>query len=154
MAYRPHINDAQQILTDDEIIGLMPKSFAFIANLVGIPQALNIIDNYGGTKIFIPSKHALGIQHEFARVIGLNSLRILANQCGNNTIEIPMGTPITIAMRNRMIRNMSQNESHSKLARKFGVTMRTIRSIVSNNEKLKTNQDKNLDLFDEKSGLL
>lgn len=149
MSYRPHITDAQQVFTDEEIISLMPKSFAFIAKLVGIPQALNLIDTYGGTSIFIPHKHALGIQHDIAGVIGLNKLQLLAEQLGNNTIEIPMGRPITMAMRNRMIRDMSDKKiSKPKIARKFGITMRRIRSIVNNDEKLKFHEDQNLDLFD------
>lgn len=148
MAYRPHITDAQQVFTDDEIIGLMPKSFAFIAKLIGVSPALHLIDSYGGTNIFIPHRHALVIQHEIAQVIGFNKLNLLSEQLGNNTVEIPMGTPITIAMRNKMIREMAKKESKPKIARKFGVTMRTIRSIVNGDEKLKLHEDRNLDLFD------
>lgn len=148
MAYSPHIKDAQQVFTDEEIIGLMPKNFAFIAKLIGINPALNLIEAYGGTSIFIPHKHALVIHHDLAIIIGLNKLQLLAEQMGNNTIEIPMGRPITMAMRNRMIRDMSKKESKPKIARKFGITMRRIRSIVNGEEKLKVHEEKNLDLFE------
>ncbi len=54
-----------------------------------------------------------------------------------------------IAMRNRTIREMAaKKESRSKIARKFGVTIRTIRHIVNGEEKLKFHLDQNLDLFE------
>lgn len=147
MAYRPHITDAQQIFTDDEIIGLMPKNFVFITKLISVDNALNLIEAYGGTKIFIPKCHALNVHSELAQTIGLSNLQALSEQLGNETIEIPMGTPITVAMRNRKIRDLAQTMSNEKLARKFNVTLRTIRSIVNKEEKLATRQDPNLDLF-------
>lgn len=150
MAYRPHITDAQQLFSDDEIIGLMPKNFAFVAKLIGVEAALQLIDAYGGTSIFIPNKHALNIEHDISRVISLKKLQLLSEQLGNNTVEIPMGSPIVVAMRNRMIRDLARKkESKPKIARKFGVTQRTIRTIVNCEEKLKLNEDRNYDLFSD-----
>ena len=149
MAYRPHITDAQQVFTDDEIINLMPKNFIFIARLIKVENALNLIDAFGGTKVFIPKRQALNVHSELAQVIGLNRLQLLADQLGNETIEVPMGTPITVAMRNRAIREQAPTMSKEKLARKFSVTLRTIRSIVNAEEKLIVQEDPNLDLFDE-----
>ena len=149
MAYRPHITDAQQVFTDDEIINLMPKNFIFIARLIKVENALNLIDAFGGTKVFIPKRQALNVHSELAQVIGLNRLQLLADQLGNETIEVPMGTPITVAMRNRAIREQAPTMSKEKLARKFSVTLRTIRSIVNSEEKLIVQEDPNLDLFDE-----
>ncbi len=149
MAYRPHITDARQVFSDDEIIGLMPKNFAYIAKLIGAEASLLMIENYGGTNVFIPHKHALNINHEISRVIGLSKLKILSSQLGNNTIAVPMGSPIWLAMRNRMVRDLaSKKESKPKIARKFGVTERTIRTIVNGEEKLKLNIDRNYDLFE------
>lgn len=149
MAYRPHITDAQQVFTDDEIINLMPKNFIFIARLIKVENALNLIDAFGGTKVFIPKRQALNVQSELAQVIGLSKLQLLTDQLGNETIEIPMGTPITIAMRNRAIREQADTMSKEKLARKFNVTLRTIRSIVNTEEKLIIYENPNLDLFSE-----
>jgi hypothetical protein len=149
MAYRPHITDAQQVFTDDEIINLMPKNFIFIARLIKVENALNLIDAFGGTKIYIPIRQALNVNSELAQVIGLSKLQLLADQLGNDHIEIPMGTPITVAMRNRAIRKEAPTMSKEKLARKFSVTLRTIRSIVNSEEKLIVQEDPNLDLFDE-----
>ncbi|MCJ0830417.1 transcriptional regulator, partial [Acinetobacter sp. NIPH1876] len=118
MAYRPHITDAQQVFTDDEIINLMPKNFIFIARLIKVENALNLIDAFGGTKVFIPKRQALNVHSELAQVIGLNRLQLLADQLGNETIEVPMGTPITVAMRNRAIREQAPTMSKEKLARK------------------------------------
>ena len=149
MAYRPHITDAQQVFTDDEIINLMPKNFIFIARLIKVENALNLIDAFGGTKVFIPKRQALNVHSELAQVIGLNRLQLLADQLGNETIEVPMGTPITVAMRNRAIREQAPTMSKEKLARKFSVTLRTIRSILNSEEKLNVHEDPNLDLFSE-----
>lgn len=149
MAYRPHIQDAQQLLTEEEIIGLMPKSFAFVAKLIGVEAALTLIHTYGGTNIFIPNKHAMNINHPITHQIGLNKLHLLAEHFGNINLEIPMGEPVMMAMRNKMIKEgASKKESKTKLARKFGLTVRRIRGIVNEDKPLKLNQEKNLDLFE------
>lgn len=150
MAYRPHIIDAQQVFSDDEIINLMPKNFVFIARLIKVENALNLIDAFGGTKIYIPVRQALNVNSELAQVIGLSKLQLLSDQLGNDHIEIPMGTPITVAMRNRQIRELAKKRvSKESLARKFGVTLRSIRGIVNTEERLQVRQDPNLDLFSE-----
>lgn len=149
MAYCPHITDATQFFTDEEIIGLLPKNFIFIAKLIGISKALNLIENYGGTSIFVPNQRALAIHNDIAIVIGLSSFKKLSAQFGGSHIEIPLGTPIITAMRHRMIRELAKKESKPKIARKFGLTMRTIRSIINTPEKLKKiHIETNLDLFD------
>lgn len=147
MAYRPHITDALQIFSDEEIINLMPKNFTFIAKLIGNEAALNLIHTYGGTSIFIPTKHALKINHDITNVVGLKAFQLLSNHLGNGTIEIPMGTPITVAMRNKAIREYAQKESKPKLARRFGLTLRSIRAILNNEEKPKISDNRNYDLF-------
>ena len=149
MAYRPHITDAQQVFTDDEIINLMPKNFIFIAKLITVSNALNLIEAHGGTKVFIPKRQALNVNSELAQIIGLSKLQLLAEHLGNETIEVPMGTPITVAMRNRKIREMAQTTTKEKLARKFGMTLRSIRGIVNTEERLTVYQDPNLDLFSD-----
>ena len=150
MAYRPHITDAQQVFTDDEIIALMPPKFVFIAQLIKVENALNLIDAFGGTKVFIPRRHALNVHSELAQVIGLSRLQLLADQMGNSTIEIPIGLPITIAMRNKEIRRQHETLSKEKLARKFGITLRSIRAIVNSEERINIYEDPNLDLFEQK----
>jgi len=150
MAYRPHIIDAQQVFSDDEIINLMPKNFVFIARLIKVENALNLIDAFGGTKIYIPVRQALNVNSELAQVIGLSKLQLLSDQLGNEHIEIPMGKPITFSMPNGQIRELAKKRvSKESLARKFGVTLRSIRGIVNTEEKLQVRQDPNLDLFSE-----
>lgn len=145
MVYRPHITDAQQLFSDEELIALMPKNFAFVAKLIGIKPALSLIESYGGILVFVPHKHALGIHHDLSQIIGYSKLQLLSEHLGNTSIEVPMATTITIAMRNRTIREMAaKKESRSKIARKFGVTIRTIRHIVNGEEKLKFHLDQNL----------
>lgn len=147
MAYRPHIIDAPQVFSNQEIISLMPKNFAFIAKLIGVEASLNLIHSYGGTSVFVPAKQRLNINHDITHVIGLKALQLLAEQFGNANIEIPMGTPITVAMRNKAIREYAQKESKPKLARRFGLTLRSIRAILNSEEKPKNNEDRNYDLF-------
>lgn len=64
MAYRPHIIDVPQVFSDQEIISLLPKNFAFIAKLIGVEASLNLIHSYGGTSVFVPAKQRLNINHE------------------------------------------------------------------------------------------
>ena len=108
---------------------------------------MHLIEAFGGTRIFVPDHHAINVNHAITRAVGLKSLQRLAEQLGKTYIEVPMGTPITIAMRNRAVRDASKKESNAKLARRFGLTLRSIRSILRNEEKIKCNIDKNYDLF-------
>lgn len=147
MVYQSHITDAQEILSDEEIIALMPKNFTFIAELIGVSFALQLIEAYAGTSIFIPSKFTLNLQNDISGVIGLKNLRLLAEHMGGEKIEVPMGTAITTHMRNRLIQNaLDKGDSQPKIARKFGVTPRTVRT--ARNSKIKPIEpDQNLDLF-------
>lgn len=149
MAYRPHITDAPEILSDDEILALMPKNFVFITKLIGIASTLSMIEAYGGSLIFIPSKHALNIHHDITTVIGLKNLQILAEHFGCQNIEVPMGASITTHMRNRLIQQAvtEQGMSKAKAARKYNVTIRTARS-ASKAEIKPKDTDRNLDLFE------
>lgn len=147
MAYRPHILDAQQVFSDQEIINLMPKSFSFVAKLIGVEDSLHLIHAFGGTRVFVPTQHALNVKHEITHIVGFKALQLLAMHLGKSNIEIPMGTPITTAMRNKAIRDASKKDSQTKLARKFGLTQRAIRTILNSEEKLKNNEDRNYDLF-------
>ncbi len=76
MVYRPHITDAQQLFSDEELIALMPKNFAFVAKLIGIKPALSLIESYGGILVFVPHKHALGIHHDLSQIIGYSKLPV------------------------------------------------------------------------------
>lgn len=59
-----------------------------------------------------------------------------------------MGTPITIAMRNKAVRDYALKEkSKPKLARHFGITLRSIRTILNSEVKPKSHEDRNYDLF-------
>ena len=147
MAYRPHITDAAQVFSDEEIINLMPRNFSFVAQLIGAEASLHLIEEFGGTRVFVPAHHAINVNHAITHAVGLKSLQRLAEQLGKTYIEVPMGTPITIAMRNRAVRDASKKESNAKLARRFGLTLRSIRSILSSEEKIKNTVDKNYDLF-------
>ncbi|MDO0888160.1 hypothetical protein NCW36_10730 [Acinetobacter pittii] len=49
----------------------------------------------------------VGIHHELSQIIGYSKLQLLSEHLGNNSIEVPMATTITIAMRNRTIREMA-----------------------------------------------
>ena len=147
MAYRPHITDAQEVFSDEEIINLMPRNFAFVAKLIGVDASLSLIQAFGGTRLFVPTKHAVSVNHEISHIVGLKALQSLAEQLGGTPIEVPMGSPITTAMRNKAVREASKKDSHPKLARKFGLTLRSIRTILSSEEKPKNNIDRNYDLF-------
>ena len=56
---------------------------------------------------------------------------------------------MTAPERNYLANIQRGTMSKEKLARKFSVTLRTIRSIVNSEEKLNVHEDPNLDLFSE-----
>ena len=148
MAYRGRITDAQSALTDDEILALMPISYVFLAQLIGIEDALNLIEEYGGTQLYIPSKHSLNLKHDIASKVSYKNFLLIAEHCGGTYIEIPNGHAISIAMRNNIIKEQYKSKSKSRLARDFGLTVRQIRSILSSKKEIQPRIDKNLSLFE------
>lgn len=149
-AYMPHITDAQQVLTDDEIIALMPDSLVFITKLIGVAHVLALIESFGGTNLVIPRKQGIAINNEIAAVIGVERLKAIAeqHQLGGTTLEIPVATSITQQMRNRLICQQAARMSRSKLARRYNLTIRQIRTIINQPKEIKSKRDdRQQDLF-------
>ena len=146
--YTPHITDAQQVLTDAEILALMPDGFDYIASLIGISNTLELIEAYGGRDLVIPRKHAVSVNNEIASIIGFQRLQVLAEHFGGDTLEMPKARSIKTYMRNRLILDNPKNESRASLAHKYNLSMRQLRNIINKPKMIKSkHDDRQQDLF-------
>lgn len=71
---------------------------------------------------------------KLAEIIGIDAMLKLCETCGGMAMYIPMIDGVYIAARAKAIRSEYNGENVAKLARKYGVTGRTVYTIVSGSE--------------------
>lgn len=120
-----------------------PPVLAEIAELIGVPAALALAAECGGTYICIAYKP--GAQNKAARVIGVEAMRVLARHYGPRLLEMPIATHAHKRRRNDTIRAGARSGlSQSQLARRHQMTARHVRRICSAD---RTYDDREPDLF-------
>ncbi|TJZ73880.1 Mor transcription activator family protein [Chitiniphilus eburneus] len=123
-------------------IGELPDTVQEIAVVVGLPAALKMVRQYGGTSLHIPQgKHRLGKSRyeELAQLIGADEIQRLAEHFrGCDAIYIPRCAKILRAMRDEAIRSEfdeytreeSANRAVTKLARDHDLCERRVWEIL------------------------
>lgn len=73
-----------------------------------------------------------GDHRELAEIIGLEAFKALVKNYSGTYIYIPKAEGITKPLRNKLIREEFDGGNYNELARKYGLTVITVRDIVSN----------------------
>lgn len=108
---------------------LLPQVARDLASCIGIQAVLLLIAKYGGTRLYVPLDPKEN--HPIEQLIGSHSLMKLAQRYGGDTLEIPRALIANISARNVQIKQEYHILSQSQLARKYGMTERQIRNIVT-----------------------
>jgi len=113
------------LLADD-----LPPSLRDIAELIGLPGTLRLVETYGGVRLYVPKK--LDAEHKLAQLIGLEQAAKLADTYGGEMhFDIPRAVEATRAARDRCIRaDQASGSTHRELALKYSLTERQIRNIL------------------------
>jgi Mor family transcriptional regulator len=112
-----------------------PSLFSEINQMIGEAAAAKVIAQFGGGQpLYIPVK--LKAEHPLCQLLGGEVAQRLADEFGGLTVEIPRGAAQQIELRNSQIlvdraAGLTQNE----IARKYQLTTRTIRKVVSMNRR-------------------
>ncbi len=107
----------------------LPGVLQEIAELIGLPATLKLVESYGGVRLYVPKR--IDDDHALARLIGLDNARLLSDAYGaEEHFDIPRAVAATRAVRDMQIRTDRKTMTHRELALKYGLTERQIRNIL------------------------
>lgn len=120
---------------------LLPGALREIADLIGIPATMAIVEEYGGVRLYVPKEITDG--HPLINLIGICNAITLSDTFGGETLEIARAEAAMREIRDCEIRNQWPDLSQRQLALKYKTTERNIRRILSGCEQ----NDDQLELF-------
>lgn len=108
----------------------LPGVLQEIAELIGLPGTLKLVETYGGVRLYVPKK--IDAAHDLARLIGLDHATLLADTYGGEDhFDIPRAVAATRAVRDVHIRAArADGMTHRELALANKLTERQIRTIL------------------------
>ncbi|WP_293766629.1 Mor transcription activator family protein [uncultured Aquitalea sp.] len=121
----------------EDVQHLLPEMAQLIADLIGLPKALKLIEAWGGTTFPISkNKRRDGqIRYEaLAEVVGVDAANVLTRHFGGEVLSIPRCAVAMREVRDRMMRSEFDKEtrehpaSHAVnlLARRYQMTERNV----------------------------
>lgn len=106
----------------------LPGLLRDIADLVGLSSTLDVVRAYGGTRLYIPKKFMP--DHPLVKVAGHEAAAKIVEIYGGEHLDLPRGAVAIQAARHEQIRaERASGMTHAKLAVKFGLTERQVRTI-------------------------
>jgi hypothetical protein len=123
-------------LPPEQVIPALPESLADLVECLPVAAVLSLIEQFGGTALRVPLPDNLTEDHELVKAIGAVDARRFCGICGSVEITFPKGIALEKLARTYQIRYLRHQEKWdvSKLARYFGVTVRTIYNALSSDE--------------------
>lgn len=108
---------------------LSPR-LAELSQIIGLPAALSLVAERGGTRIYVPSSATS--EHWLASVIGLNGLERLVAAYACDYLDIDRATTVERAARNhRIVTERRAGATVGALALKYKLTARQIANILA-----------------------
>lgn len=121
---------------------LLPGILRDIARLIGLPGTLQLVKHYGGVRLYVPKR--FDPDHVLVKVLGQPAvIKLIEHFGGEAHFDIPKALVAANAVRNAGIRGEYAELSQSQLARKYNLTERQVRNILSGAE----DDDPQADLF-------
>lgn len=106
----------------------LPGLLRDLAELVGLSPTLDVVRAYGGTRLYIPKKFMP--DHPLVKVAGHEAAAKIVATYGGEHLDLPRGAAAIQAARHEQIRaERASGMTHAKLAVKFGLTERQVRTI-------------------------
>jgi len=107
----------------------LPESLNGLARVIGLPAALILVKNYGGSRLYIPKSINKG--HYIHKIIGTRAAKNLSLYYGGDTLSVPKAAVAVRAARDRSIKQRYSNgTSASSLAREYNLTERRVWDIL------------------------
>jgi Mor family transcriptional regulator len=111
---------------------VLPQIVVEITRIIGLEDTARLISARGGRRIYIPK--IIKESHWLSVLLGQEQAESLAGHFGGNVVDIPKSTVLHDQNRNQEIVGLySDGCSVAKLAVKFDLTERRVRSILGKN---------------------
>ncbi|AKH36878.1 MULTISPECIES: Mor transcription activator family protein [Nitrosomonas] len=109
---------------------LLPSILQEIAELIGLPATLQLVQHYGGVRLYVPKR--LSEDHILITIVGeIAALKLVERFGGLDHFDIPKAQTISLALRNAKIREEKSTSSVRQLALKYHLTERQVRKILA-----------------------
>jgi Mor family transcriptional regulator len=105
-----------------------------IVRVIGLPAALELLERFGGTSIYLPHPSRVKPDSALAQAIGMEAACRLASAWPQCEIGVPRGLEYARRERDRAIRSEPPTMTLRDLARKYGLTERRIQQIRAETE--------------------
>lgn len=117
---------------DEADVDLLPGIVAEIAMLVGLKDALRLVEAFGGVRIYVPTADRLTPEHWLCDLVGLENAKKLAREFGGQPhFDIPRCAKAMREVRNRGIRRRrGMGASIRELALAYRMTEKQIGNIL------------------------
>ncbi len=108
----------------------LPGVLALIADEISLDLAVRLAELKGGREIYIPKNP--GPETSLARMVGLENARLLFQTLGNGKLLVPAGNiGGQTGRRQRVAMLLDQGVSHSDIAAKVDVHLRTVERVAA-----------------------
>ncbi|GAB0056720.1 hypothetical protein SIID45300_01031 [Candidatus Magnetaquicoccaceae bacterium FCR-1] len=108
----------------------LPESLQEIADAIGREGAMHLVENCGGTRVFVPRK--MRVQHKLVTLLGFEQARKLSQYFGGETLTVVRNAQLLRRERNReIIRRYDAGTGVRQLALDNNLTERQIYAILS-----------------------
>lgn len=110
----------------------LPRDLREIADLIGLPGARDLVDAWGGVRIYLPLAHRLTDRHALVGCLGRDAAERLCRRFGGAEIDIPRASLALQRARDRRIcRERERGSSVRVLARRYRLTERRVWEILA-----------------------
>lgn len=140
---------------NDGVRHLLPEMAQLIAELIGLPAALRLIDAWGGTTFPVSKNKRRGGQIRFdalAEVVGVDAAGILTRHFGGEVLAIPRCTTALREVRDRTLRaefdaltrDLPAIHAVSQLARRYQMTERWVWVVLKQTDQVNETRQSSL----------
>lgn len=102
-----------------------------LVELIGLPMALRLVDNFGGVPIYVPHLSRVKADGKVAEVIGIEAMRKLAVVWPSEHVMIPRGVEFLRRRRAAEIHAKQKAMSVRELALEYEMTERNVYLILA-----------------------
>lgn len=130
-----------QQFNDDELLALLPEVIVQCVHLIGVEQALLLVDKFGGTELYMPTLTQSYHEQRLIDTIGETSASKLVKFFAGERVYIPRCDKLLRQARNRKFldcvaqatdNNMSQTRAIKVFAYEFGFSERYAYEVLKN----------------------
>ncbi len=107
-----------------------------IVEAIGQQAAMKLVENFGGTLIYLPLPKNIHADNEIAKAIGVEAVSQLARAWDfdgdvDRRLEIPRASEQRLALKKNGILRDREHMTERQVARKYNLSQRSIRRIVA-----------------------